>query len=277
MECPNCGHYTRAHSQRCGSCGRIIPPGQHLLELSGIVEPSARDVTRSSGAGCESRAARLGDRLIATILDSIVQLSASAVISTWCFLRWGFTSGAELQLTTASLVIAGTLSALTVFAYLCLLEAAWGATLGKVLAGIRVVGTSSRSALTASAIRNSLRIIDGIGFYLVGATVAECSRLHRRLGDMVAGTVVVEEQFSAGTKLLAFVLWTAIIGSSVSVLPQICTRQISTEPPRYFGRSVVQLSYKEDSSYLRIARLRITWQLVPAAPRERAYVESSPR
>ncbi len=277
MECPNCGHHTRAHSQRCGSCGNMIPPGQHLLELSGIGDPCSRDVTGSSAAGCELRAARLGDRLIATIMDSIVQLSASLVVSTWSFLRWGFTNGTELQLTTASLVMAGTLSALTTFAYQWLLEATWGATLGKVLAGVRVVRTSSRSALAASAIRNTLRIIDGIGFYLVGATVAECSRLRRRLGDMVAGTVVVEEQFSAGPKLLAVVLWTAMIGSSASALARICTHQISTQPPRYFGRSIVQLSYKEGSSYLRIARLRIAWQLVPAAPSESAYFESSPR
>jgi uncharacterized RDD family membrane protein YckC len=216
--------------------------------------------------------------MIATVLDSVVLLGASAVVSAWSFLRWGFTSGAELQLTTASLLIAGTLSALTVFAYLWLLEAGFGATLGKVMVGIRVMQTSSRSPLTASAIRNALRIVDGIGFYLVGATVAECSRFHRRLGDLAADTVVVEKQFSAGLKLLAVVLWMAMLGSSVGALPRVCTREISTQPPRYFGRSVVQLSYKENSTYLCIARLRIAVQLAPAAPRERvASVDSSPR
>jgi uncharacterized RDD family membrane protein YckC len=278
MECPNCGHHVRAHSQRCGSCGKIIPPGQHLLEESGVVEPFIRPVTGSAGAHRELRAASLGDRMIATMLDSIILLGGSAVVSAWCFLRWGFTSGGEVQLTAASLLVAGTLSALTVFAYLWLLEAAFGATLGKVLVGIRVVRTSSRTPLTSSAIRNALRIIDGIGFYLVGATVAECSRLHRRLGDIVAGTAVVEEQFSAGPKLLAVVLWMAMLGSSVWILPRVCAREISTQPPPYLGRSVVQLSHKEDSMYLCIARLRFAVQLAPAAPREGvASVDSSPR
>src|SRR5512142_867000 len=125
MDCPNCGNYVNARSQCCGSCGKIIPPGQHLLEESGIVEPSIRPLTGSGSAGAhrESRAASLGDRLIATILDSTVLLGASAVVSAWCFLRFGFTSGGELQLTTASLLTAGTLSALLVFAYFWLLEA----------------------------------------------------------------------------------------------------------------------------------------------------------
>ncbi len=281
MECPNCGRHIKAHSHRCGWCGKIIPPGQHLLEESGLLEPSIRPVTSSGSAVThrEARAASLGDRMIATILDSIVLLGPSAVVSAWSFLRWGYSSGGELHLTTASLLMAGMLSTLTAFAYLWLVEAAFGATLGKVLAGIRVVRTSSRSALAASAIRNALRIVDGIGFYLVGAIVAECSRFHRRLGDIVADTVVVEEQLSAGHKLLAVVLWLAMLGSSVLVLPRVCNREISTQPPRYFGRSVVQLSHREDSTYLcNIAGLRIAVQLAPAAPRQRvASVDSPPR
>ncbi len=278
MECPNCGHHVSARSQRCASCGKIIPPGQHLLEESGIIQPSIRPAAGLTRAPHQLRAASLGDRMIATILDSIVLLGPSAVVSAWSFRRWGYSSGAELQLTAASLLVAGALSALTMVAYLWLLEAACGATLGKVLAGIRVVRTSSRSALTASAVRNALRIVDGIGFYLVGATVVECSRLHRRLGDIVAGTVVIEQQFSAGLKLLALVLWMAMLGSSIWGLPRVCTHEISTQPPRYFGRSVVQLSYREDSSYLRIARVRIAVQLTPAPPREPvASVDSSPR
>ena len=267
MECPNCGRHTSAQSQRCGSCGKIIPSSQHLLEESGVLQPSIRPVTASTGALPEWQTASLGDRMIATVLDSVVLLGASAVISAWSFLRWGFSSGAELELTTASLLIAGTLSALTAFAYLWLLEAGFGATLGKVLVGIRVMRTSSRSSLTASAIRNAFRIVDGMGFYLVGATVAEFSRRRQRLGDIFAGTVVVVEQFPAGLKLLAVVFWMAIVGTSGWLLPRVCTRDISTQPPRYFGHGVVHLSYNEDSTSVSIARLRIAVQLAPASNR----------
>jgi uncharacterized RDD family membrane protein YckC len=43
----------------------------------------------------------------------------------------------------------------------------------------------------ASIVRNVLRIIDGIFFYLVGAIVVWVSKGKQRLGDMAAHTLVV--------------------------------------------------------------------------------------
>src|SRR5215470_11397257 len=62
------------------------------------------------------------------------------------YLRTGAVEGTELRLTTASVLIALTLNAALLFLYGFLLEAAWGATLGKAMIGIKVEGTSrSRS------------------------------------------------------------------------------------------------------------------------------------
>ena len=142
-----------------------------------------------------------------------------------------------------------------------LLEASFGATLGKALVGIRVVTTSRRSALAASAIRNLLRIVDGLGFYLVGAMVAGCSRCRQRLGDLCAGTAVVEEEFSTARKMLALGLWIAVLSGASWAVPRICSENHAGQHTRYLNKVVVQVGRTENSAYFRVARLRIDIQL----------------
>jgi uncharacterized RDD family membrane protein YckC len=82
--------------------------------------------------------------------------------------------------------------------YMILLEGAWGASLGKFALGIRVVKTDgSPTDLVGSFVRNILRLVDGLFFYLVGAIFVWASPLHQRLGDRVAGTVVVPARMKA--------------------------------------------------------------------------------
>ena len=116
--------------------------------------------------------AKLGDRFIAFLLDTLVLFGVFAMVDAWVFMRWGTVEGAELKLTVASLLIAGVLNTTLLFAYGWLLEAGFGATLGKAIVGIRVVRTTERNMLAASAIRNALRLVDGLGFYVVGGVVA---------------------------------------------------------------------------------------------------------
>ena len=77
-------------------------------------------------------------------------------------------------------------------AYFVVLEKTIGATLGKLMLGLRV-RTLDGGAITwkASIVRNVMRIVDGFGFYLVGAIVAWTSDLRQRVGDKLAKTVVV--------------------------------------------------------------------------------------
>jgi hypothetical protein len=153
------------------------------------------------------------------------------------------------------------LNALILFAYGWLLEASFGATLGKALVGIRVVRISQRSALAASAIRNLLRIVDGLGFYLVGAMVAGCSPRRQRLGDLCAGTAVVEEEFTTARKMLALALWMAVLSGAAWAVPRICSGNNAGQHTWYWNQVVVQVGRTETSAYFRVARLRIDIQL----------------
>jgi uncharacterized RDD family membrane protein YckC len=71
-----------------------------------------------------------------------------------------------------------------------------GRTPGKRVAKIRVIHQSGRGVNFAEALaRNLVRIIDYLpGFYGVGIAAMFMSRQSQRLGDMVAGTLVVRER-----------------------------------------------------------------------------------
>jgi len=213
------------------------------------------------------RMATLGDRFLAFVLDSMVLFGLFIVVDAWVFMRWGVVEGWELRLTGASLLVAAFFNSTIFFLYLWLLEASFGATLGKAIVGIRVVRITDRNALSALAIRNLLRIVDGFGFYLVGAVVAGCSSLHRRVGDMCAGTAVIEEEFGAGVKILSVVLWAGVLAGAVWAVPRICAANDAARTPRYLSEVVVQVGRTENSAYFQVARVKINLQLASATPR----------
>lgn len=118
-------------------------------------------------------AASLMSRAIAIIIDAVI-LSVLAGILV-----------AALD-TTGSL-----LTAIIGFGYWIVLEKQQGATVGKMVMGLKVT-MEDGSPLTwgAAIVRNVLRIIDGLFLYLVGALIASQSPQKQRLGDKVAHTVV---------------------------------------------------------------------------------------
>lgn len=77
-------------------------------------------------------------------------------------------------------------------AYYVMCEALTGATLGKRMVGIRVVGEDGKHlTLGAAVVRNLLRLVDCLFLYLVGGIFALTSPRGQRLGDRVAHTLVV--------------------------------------------------------------------------------------
>lgn len=85
-----------------------------------------------------------------------------------------------------SLVIGG-------FLYHSLLEGLWGKTLGKKICGIVVLKDDfTPCTLGRGFIRNIMRIVDTMFYYLVGVTAMAGTMKWQRLGDLVAETVVVK-------------------------------------------------------------------------------------
>jgi len=264
MECPHCHRQTSPDAPSCASCGNIIPPAQHLLEESGILAPAPsttvpapkKQVQLEPQGDSYTRMATLGDRLIAFALDCIFLFGVFAMLDAWAFMRWGIVDGSELKLTLAALLVAQALNAAAFFLYFWLLEASLGATLGKAVVGIRVVQTTERSPLAALAIRNLCRVVDGIAFYLVGAVVAGCSKMHRRVGDICAGTVVVEQHFGYAVKTAAIVFWATVLAGAVWSVPQICKANAALPSP-YLNQVVVQVGRSEKSIYFTAASFHV--------------------
>jgi uncharacterized RDD family membrane protein YckC len=260
MECPHCFSQIRSQAKRCKRCGGAIPSGQYLLEEAGVVERAPASTSLSSSDADRNparyRFARLGDRLIAFVLDTAVLFGLFTVVDAWIFMHFCTFDGGELQLTTACLLIALTLNAAILFLYGWLLEAAFGATLGKAIVGIRVVATGRRSFLSACALRNVFRIVDGLGFYLVGAVVAACSNLRQRIGDVLAQTAVIEESFGGGIRMVAFALWIAILAGAGWLVPRICLANHPI-PSRYLSQVVVRVGETAESAYVRFAGLSV--------------------
>src|SRR5215469_9827621 len=130
MECPRCQRQTDPHADCCAFCREPIPAGQYLLEESGIV-PSAIDSTLQTRflepVTTSDRAATLGDRFIASVLDTMFVSSISMVADAWVVMHWSVLAGPQLNVTWAALLIALALTSAISFAYVWLLEAGLGA------------------------------------------------------------------------------------------------------------------------------------------------------
>jgi uncharacterized RDD family membrane protein YckC len=79
-----------------------------------------------------------------------------------------------------------------IFAYLIVMEAYVGWTVGKRIMEMRTVnGSGNKIGLSKSVIRNLLRLVDGLpAFNILGIILIARSPTGQRFGDRVAGTYV---------------------------------------------------------------------------------------
>lgn len=134
----------------------------------------------------------LGRRAVAVVVDGIVAgLAIGAIGYLIASVTGGLTSdGFALQGGPAFAFML--VSLLVGFGYFIALEGRYGRTVGKSLLGLRVVAEDGEPiGMRAATVRNLLRVVDGIAFYLVGALFVVTGERHQRLGDRLADTVVV--------------------------------------------------------------------------------------
>lgn len=140
--------------------------------------------------------AGIGSRFLALALDSLIQLvvGLAMVIVGMLVVLPGHSSHRKNVWVAAIGII---LFFLIQSGYFAFFEAIWnGQTPGKRRFRLRVIKESGRPISVYDAItRNLMRTVDAFpGFYGIGILTALISGANKRLGDYVAGTVVVHEE-----------------------------------------------------------------------------------
>ena len=157
---------------------------------SGVVTPEA--------VLLEFDTAGVGSRVIAEILDLLVQVAALIALSLVASLA--STGGVDLGQTTA-LIITLVMTFLILVGYPIAMETLWnGRTLGKAAMGVRVV-TSEGGPIRFrhAAIRGIFGLVE-IWIFLGSIAIVSmvCTTRNQRVGDLVAGTIVLRERSAAG-------------------------------------------------------------------------------
>jgi uncharacterized RDD family membrane protein YckC len=141
--------------------------------------------------------AGIGSRFLAAAVDTLIQFVASMALLVIALLVLGIlperSERASMWLFAIGILVAFLLQ----FGYFAGFEAWWnGQTPGKRHVHLRVIKDSGRPiTVYESVARNLLRTVDSFpGFYGVGILTMLLSSKNKRLGDYVAGTVVVHEQ-----------------------------------------------------------------------------------
>jgi uncharacterized RDD family membrane protein YckC len=155
--------------------------------------PELPEELRRIKASSELIPAGVALRFVAVLLDAVIVLFPLSIVVG--LLAGGGYSERRDGYATAGVNVAGTATLIflaLVLSYYVLCEAMTGMTLGKRMVGIRVVHEESDFVgFGAAVVRNLLRLIDGLFFYLVGAAFALTSPRGQRLGDRAAHTLVV--------------------------------------------------------------------------------------
>ena len=257
------------------------------------VAPAA-SISPATGVALPRRlAALIFDILILSILEAVVNGVFGVTRVTSGFTP-AMTSGAFAVFTTQTVVDWPWLTLLLI-AYFAIPEGLFGASPGKALAGLRVTDLGGRRATWPSAlIRNLVRPLDALPFiYLLGGALVLASRNHQRLGDRLAGTIVVPRSSMTSKPLdttsarrrslglaavvavlVAFCAWFAYFGRPPLVIegarntgefifnPPVSTYQLGS--PRFAGSSVTYpIEYRIASTDQRCAgQVTLHWHWI---------------
>jgi uncharacterized RDD family membrane protein YckC len=141
--------------------------------------------------------AGIGSRFIAIVVDYLILIVGGFVLTLLLIVVvaavHAFANWSENWVIGFILIVVFLIN----WGYFALFEAFWnGKTPGKRAAKIRVIHRSGRAISFVEALaRNLVRYVDFLpGFYAVGVVAIFTSKQNQRLGDMVAGTLVVHDR-----------------------------------------------------------------------------------
>jgi uncharacterized RDD family membrane protein YckC len=191
-----------------------VPRAADSGQMNAIAHASALP---ASGPRLDNR------RVLAALIDLVIVGAGAALILFAADALPGGSAGAELG---SGLYLLTTAWALYYY-FAC--ESGSGQTLGKRAMRLRVVRADGATASMGEiAVRTILRVIDGIGLYLVGMVVMLVSGKRRqRLGDMAGGTIVVDASATpaaapqVAVPAAAAPIVPARLGTSTVTLPEV--------------------------------------------------------
>jgi uncharacterized RDD family membrane protein YckC len=171
--------------------------------MSDIYQPDQLNIETPEQVDLHLPIAGIGSRFLALLADSTIQILAEGLLLLLIVLLLSASQQAhigEISDTAGKWLVAAIIlfQFLLLWGYFALFEG-WmnGQTPGKRLVKIRVIKDSGRQITLFEAMaRNLLRIADTIPppFYFVGLISMLCNKQQKRLGDFVAGTIVVHER-----------------------------------------------------------------------------------
>lgn len=210
--CPKCGVDLTGNEIECPSCGVILakarprpprpvvvaePPPLPAPPSLPVPPPLPPTVAQSpSTAVKELKGNTTKERVLACMIDNLLaSIFALAVAARFPL---DAVTGGPVEDPFEDALVRWMLAGLAYFIYFFVPEGIWGTTPGKRLFGLRVVRLDGKPAGAWEAWwRTVLRVFEAnpllLG-YFPGALVVACSARKQRLGDMVAGTVVVRRE-----------------------------------------------------------------------------------
>ena len=161
------------------------------------------DIDTPEQISLELPLAGIGSRFLALTLDSLIQVGMVIVLTImgWIVsMSYTELSGAADKFFSETI---GTIVLIFVpfclyWGYFAFFEILWqGRTPGKRVAGLRVIHQTGRPMTAIECIgRNLIRVIDmqPAPLYAVGLICMMCNKQNRRVGDFIAGTIVVHDK-----------------------------------------------------------------------------------
>ena len=202
--CPSCGSEQSGSTAFCAQCGGVLDRPDTISTASQPGKPARVSVVAAPTAASEfgDIGQYLARRLLALLVDLIGVTLLIAVAVHHAVAQHGIDPNSSSAF-FETLVY----SAFTFFVYRCVAEAYAGTTLGKALFGLRVQEAEGGRVGMLRAIARTLFLPFDLA--LIGFVLALITPRHRRIGDFVAGTEVVNLRVGA----IAPVVAAALLGS----------------------------------------------------------------